>query len=148
MVVVTVKIKKYYIDNYEKEEIFDTIKNILIGLPEIIFAYVHGSFMEQTAFGDIDLAVYLKKEDLNEQIVKYEIELEIKLEENIKYPLDVRVLNHAPLSFQYHVIKSGVLLFEKDMDSRVEFQTKTLDFYFDFAPFRKQYLEGVLDFGD
>lgn len=142
------KIKKYFVNDNEKEKIFGMIKNILTGLPEIIFAYVHGSFTDQKGFGDIDIAVYLKEENLNEQIINYEIELEINLEENLKYPVDVRVLNYAPLSFQYHVIKSGALLFEKDGDSRVEFQTKTLDFYFDFAPFRKQYLEGVLGFGD
>ncbi len=81
-------------------------------------------------------------------MINYEIELEIKLEETLKYPMDVRVLNYAPLSFQYQVIKNGNLLFEKDGDCRVDFQTKTLDFYFDFAPFRKQYLKEVLGFED
>ncbi len=144
----TVKYKKYNISKYEKEKIFDSIKNILIKLPEIIFAYVHGSFTEKKGFGDIDLAVFLKDDEISDQILKYEIELEIKLEESIKYPLDVRVLNNAPLSFKYNVIKRGTLLFEKEADSRVDFETKTLNFYFDFAPFRKQYLEEVLNFGD
>lgn len=142
------KIKKHYINNYEKEKIFEAIKYFLTSMPEIIFAYVHGSFTEQKGFGDIDIAVYLKEENLNDKIINYEIELEIKLEEKLKYPVDVRVLNTAPLSFQYHTIKSGVLLFEKDGDIRVEFQIKTLDFYFDFAPFRKQYLKEVLGFGN
>ncbi|TEB05679.1 hypothetical protein Psch_02720 [Pelotomaculum schinkii] len=142
------KIKKYNINNYEKEKILEAIKYVLTSIPEIIFAYVHGSFVEQQSFRDIDVAVYLKEENLNELVINYEIELEIKLEEKLNYPVDVRVLNFAPLSFQYHTIKSGVLLFEKDEDRRVEFQTKTLDFYFDFAPFRKQYLKEVLGFGD
>jgi len=143
-----VKIKKYYINYYDKEKIFEAIKYILINMPEIIFAYVHGSFTENKGFRDIDIAVYLKEENLNIQIINYEIELEIKLEEKLNYPVDVRVLNFAPLSFQYHVIKGGTLMLEKDGDSRVDFQTKTLDFYFDFAPFRKQYLKEVLGFGD
>lgn len=144
------KIKKYYINNYDKEKIFEAIKYILTSMPEIIFAYVHGSFteQEQKGFGDIDIAVYLKEESLNDQMINYEIELEIKLEEKLNYPVDVRVLNFAPLSFQYHVIKGGTLMFEKDGDSRVDFQTRTLGFYFDFAPFRKQYLKEVLGFGD
>ena len=142
------RIKKYHINNDEKEKIFEAAKYTLTSMPEIIFAYVHGSFVEEKGFGDIDMAVYLKDENLNGKIISYEIELEIKLEEELKYPVDVRVLNYAPLSFQYQTIKSGVLLFERDEDRRVEFQTKTLDFYFDFAPFRKQYLKEVLRLGD
>ncbi|HBC93235.1 MAG TPA: hypothetical protein DCZ10_10155 [Pelotomaculum sp.] len=142
------KIKKYLINNDEKEKILESIKYILNSMPEIIFAYVHGSFGEQKGFRDIDVAVYLKDENFSDKIINYEIELEIKLEEKLKYPVDVRVLNFAPLSFQYQTIKSGVLLVEKDGDRRVEFQTRTLDFYFDFAPFRKQYLKEVLGLGD
>ncbi|TEB14104.1 hypothetical protein Psfp_03154 [Pelotomaculum sp. FP] len=142
------KIKKYLINNDEKDKILESIKCILNSMPEIIFAYVHGSFLEPKGFGDIDIAVYLKDENFSDKIINYEIELEIKLEEKLKYPVDVRVLNFAPLSFQYQTIKSGILLVEKDGDRRVEFQTRTLDFYFDFAPFRKQYLKEVLRLGD
>lgn len=140
--------KKYFLNDSEKEKTVETIKNALVNSSEIIFAYVHGSFTGKKEFRDIDIALYLKEEDLKDRIINYEIDLEIKLEETLKYPVDVRVLNHAPLSFQYQVIKSGTLLFEKDGDRRVDFQTKTLDYYFDFAPFRKQYLKEVLGFGD
>jgi len=30
----------------------------------------------------------------------------------------------------------------------VDFQAKTLDFYFDFAPFRKRYMKEMIGFGD
>jgi len=57
-----VKYKKYFISDDEKEKIIEEIKNILSGLPEITFAYVHGSLTDQKSFGDIDIAVYLKEE--------------------------------------------------------------------------------------
>lgn len=142
------KFKKYLVDDNKKKQIVAVIKNVLITLPEINFAHLHGSFTGKKEFGDIDIAVHLKEKNLPDPVINYEIDLEIMLEEVSKYPVDVRVLNNAPLSFKYQVIKSGKLLFEDDSDSRVEFQTRTLDFYFDFAPFRKQYLKEVLDIGD
>lgn len=144
------KAKKYLLSDEQKEKTVESIKNTLNVLPEIVFAYIHGSFINTKGFGDIDIAVYLKEETLRERsfIINYEIDLEMKLEETLKYPVDVRVLNYAPLSFQYQVIKGGELVFEKDGDSRVDFQTKTLDFYFDFAPFRKRYLKEVLGLGN
>lgn len=140
--------KKFLVDDKKKKQIVAVLTNVLNTLPEINFAYIHGSFTGEKEFGDIDIAVHLKEMWLPDPVINYEIDLEIVLEKASKYPVDVRVLNNAPLSFQYQVIKNGIILFEDDSDSRVEFQTRTLDFYFDFAPFRKQYLKEVLDIGD
>ena len=142
------KYKRFYLNDCQKEKAVEAIKNILYGLPEILFAYIHGSFTCGKEFRDIDIALYLREEVLRDRIIDYEIEIEIKVEDALKYPVDVRVLNCAPLSFQYRVIKGGILLFERDGESRVDFQAKTLDFYFDFAPFRKRYMKEMIGFGD
>jgi len=127
----------------EKKKITDTVKGLLAGRREIDFAFIHGSFVTAESFGDIDVAVYLA-EEITGPPVNYEIALEMDLEKTLKYPVDVRILNAAPLSFQYQVIKNGAVLFERDADRRADFQAGTIDRYLDFAPFRKRYLKEVL----
>ncbi len=73
----------------------------------------------------------------------YEIDLKMQLEKLINFPVDARVLNSAPLSFQSSVIKTGRLLFSKNEDLRIDFQVLTLKMYFDFEPYRRRYMKEV-----
>lgn len=151
--------RRHFLPKSEREKIINTIGNFLKNYPELDFAYVHGSFLTPGHFGDIDIAVHLGNSLPNHgdksvkdvkgikvfNEVKYEINLEVALEELLRYPVDVRVLNQAPLSFQYSVLKNGRLVLERNENARVSFQTKTLSMYFDFAPLRRQYLREALD---
>jgi len=128
-----------------KETIVEIIKQELRKHKEISFAYLHGSFAEKDTFHDIDIAVFLK--ELPESKLEYELELETKLIQVISGIVDVRILNNAPLSFRYHVIKQGVPLLIRDDNERVEFQEFTLSRYFDFAFFRAMYLKETLGLG-
>ena len=128
-----------------KEAIISILKQELQKHEEIGFAYLHGSFTEKDTFRDIDVAVFLK--ELPESKLDYELQLESQLIQMIGRIVDVRILNDAPLSFRYHVIKNGVPLIIKDDNVRVEFQEITLSRYFDFAFFRTMYLKETLDLG-
>ncbi len=112
---------------------------------EISFAYLHGSFTEKDTFHDIDIAVFLK--EFPGSALEYELDLETKLIQVTGRIVDVRILNSAPLSFRYHVIREGVPLLIRDEDERVEFQEITLSRYFDFAFFRAMYLKETIGFG-
>lgn len=83
----------------EKSAIENNIKSVLEKHPEIVFAYIHGSFAKQEDFKDIDVAVYLK--DIPSSPLQYELALETELIGAIApYPVDVRLLNASPLSFK------------------------------------------------
>ncbi|WP_227767898.1 type VII toxin-antitoxin system MntA family adenylyltransferase antitoxin [Zhaonella formicivorans] len=140
--------KRYSLSEKEKELILDVIKGMLLQHPQISFVYLHGSFLLEECFADIDLAVYLNslKNVDKAKVTEYEIRLEMELEKAINYPVDLRVLNFAPLSFKYGVIKKGTLLFETDEEHRASFQERTLDLYFDFEPYRKRYFKEALGF--
>jgi len=138
-----VREKRYEVDQYRKKNILQAIASRLIEQPEISFAYLHGSFLHQDTFQDIDCAVYLSRFNENERLY-LEVSLENDLEESIEFPIDLRILNKAPLSFQYTVLREGLLLFEKDEDIRVSFQEKVVSEYLDFAPLRSRYLAEVL----
>jgi predicted nucleotidyltransferase len=128
-----------------KETIISILKQELQKHEEIGFAYLHGSFIEKDAFHDIDIAIFL--EDLPESELEYELEIEAKLMQMIGGIVDVRILNDAPLSFRYHVVKAGIPFIIKDDDERAEFQEITLSRYFDFAFFRSMYLKETLGLG-
>lgn len=137
------RLKKHRPAPEEKRKITAAARSFLINRREIDFAFIHGSFVTEESFGDIDIAVYLA-EKITGPPVAYEILLEVELEKSLKYPVDVRILNSAPLSFRYQVIKNGSVLFERDADRRADFQAETIDMYLDFAPFRERYLKEVL----
>ena len=127
-----------------KVRIKSEIKKILKTMPNILFAYIHGSFLKEK-FRDIDVAIYLDKEYDKKTILKKELELEEILGRKIKYPVDVRVLNNSPLSFRFNVIKYGEVLFSKNEDVRSDFEALTISEYHDFAYFRRAYMKEALN---
>lgn len=127
------------------EEVCRKLKESLEKREEIIFAYIHGSFIELTKFRDIDIAVYV-----NESLVPHDESLEYALEisaltelETGISPLDTKVLNYASIGFRYHATK-GILLFSKDEDKRADFLEDTWKRYFDLLPKRKQIIIDLL----
>ena len=61
-----------------------------------------------------------------------------------RHIIAVRVLNTAPLSFKYNVIKDGIILLVKNDDKMADFQEATIAAYLDFLPYRNIYLEKTL----
>jgi len=136
--------KRYFLETKKRRIILNKIKNLLDAQSEISFAYVHGSFVDGDAFGDIDIAVYLAPMPLGTDIY-YEFALENAVEKETGYPADVRIINEAPLSFKFSVLRGGECILEKDEDIRVAFQEHTMSMYYDFAPFRERYLKEALE---
>lgn len=139
---VFMKKNKKSFDAKDKTAIIEAIIGKLREHPEILFAYLHGSFLTSESFNDIDLALYLQTRP--DSVLDYELNMEVILTNTIaRVPVDVKLLNGAPLSFQYNVIREGVSIVVNDDNERAEFQERTIKYYFDFAPFRKRYLEEV-----
>jgi uncharacterized protein len=131
--------KKRVLTDEAKKKIAEILKSIILTRPELTFVYLHGSFTENGSFGDIDLAVYLAS--MPESPLRYELALETECMNVLqRYAVDIRVLNEAPLSFQYNVLKGGILLDVRDAERRAEFQEDVLARYFDFSFFRQRYL--------
>lgn len=141
-----IKKTKYILSPAQKDNLMKQTAEIVSRQIDFAFLYVHGSFIEDIPFGDIDLAIYILDNMLptNELTIKKELALEVSLQEELGYPFDVRIINTAPLSFCYNVIKNGRLLCDNDEDIRVQFVTQTIGRYIDFLPYRKRYLKEVL----
>lgn len=109
----------------------------------ILFAYLHGSFL-QNEFRDIDIGIYTEKNLSKKNQLSYELSFEEKLQHSIFHPVDVRILNNAPLSFSFSVIKNGIVLFCKDEDKRIDFETRIFTKYHDFDFYRERYRREAL----
>jgi len=136
--------KKHRLKDSQRELVINRISSYLMDKHgEIVAVYLFGSFNAAEPFSDIDLAV-LVDSPLDDPLF-FEINLEIELEKIVKYPVDVRILNKAPLSFCGEVIRSGTVIVDQNPNLRADFQGKILKQYFDFTPFRRRYLSEVVN---
>ena len=137
------KIAKRSATRKKKAAIAETIASCLAQLQEIDCVYIHGSFLNDGLFADIDLGLLLVHPP--ENLLEYEFEIEIAIENQLNFPVDVRVLNNAPISFIQNVIRYGKVILDKKPNTRSDFESYILRKYFDFAPFRRRYLAEVIN---
>ncbi|USS41007.1 nucleotidyltransferase domain-containing protein [Thermococcus aggregans] len=131
--------KVYNLSASERKALKERIKDYLKSRREVLFAYIHGSFLENRPFRDIDVAVFIKSKPGR----FYEMELEEELSRLTGFPVDVRVLNNAPVEFRFHVI-GGELLFSRDEKARCDFEEQTMREYHDYSYYLKLYRREAL----
>lgn len=120
------------------------LREALEAREEIVFAYLHGSFAEGLPFRDVDVAVHLDPAlAMATDIFDYEMSLSVELTRSLRFPVDVHVLNGAPLGFQHNVLQGEVLLV-RDEDELTDFIERVALEYMDFAYLGHQYLLEVL----
>jgi predicted nucleotidyltransferase len=126
----------------ERAEAQAKLKELLEPREEIIFAYLHGSFVEGLPFNDIDLAVYVDQSKVPDTF-DYEMDLSVKLTMALHFPVDVRVLNDAPLGFQHSVLQGEAILV-RDEEVLTDFIERVAREYMDYAYLGRMYLEELL----
>jgi predicted nucleotidyltransferase len=137
----TYRIERMKTEKFNIEKFVNVLKPLLLNNTDILFAYLHGSALHQDDFNDIDIAVYLAREaTINNNPVDFEISLSLHLEKYLHFPIDIKILNFAPLSFCYHATK-GILIFSINEDAREEFLCRTWSDYFDFKPTSQIFLK-------
>jgi predicted nucleotidyltransferase len=127
----------------ERDHLITRVKALLHGRTEVLVALLHGSFLTGGEFRDVDLALYLGPEIRGETFRDYELEQGVRWSAEVGVPIDVRVLNDAPLTFRHHALKGTVLL-ARDEDFVDELRARTWDEYCDFAPFARRYLREAI----
>ncbi len=135
---------KHTLSQAEREKVIANLSDIMSKDKKILFAYLHGSFVAEDQFNDLDIAVYFTDMPASE-LLAYELKLEDIIETKLKIPIDLKSLNSAPVSFCYMVLKKGIKLIVNDDQRRVAFEMATYSQYFDFLPFRRRYLQEVLN---
>ena len=87
---------------------------------------------------DIDVAVLLERDppltlDASAVALGGDIQVETGL------PIDLVILNRAPVDLIHRVLRDGVLLVERDRNARVRFEVKARSEYFDLKPHLDRY---------
>lgn len=132
---------KNVVSKSHKKKITDDIDKIIKGYEKIISVYIFGSFMTGSSFSDIDIGI-LSDEPVPNPL-NLELALESEIEKKVKYPVDIRILNEAPISFSQNVIRQGKILIDRNPNTRADFENMVLKKYFDISPFRRRYLKEV-----
>ncbi len=108
--------------------------------PEIYFAMLYGSATEGLPFRDVDIGLFVDRSTVPpHKDLDYSIELTHSLTTAVPYPVDVRIINDAPLGFRYNVSRGQPLVIN-DERAFFHFLERTWDEYLDFEPLAKQYL--------
>ena len=129
----------------DKNRIFEIIKNSLLKIEDIEFAYLFGSFAADTEnpLSDIDIAIY---QHTNKSAYDYRM-AEFKIESDLMNSIpsvefDVRSLNDAPIIVIGKILNEGTLLFMKDekfyYDYLVNKRIQYMDYCFIYDPLFKR----------
>jgi len=121
-------------DAGERERVATRLAHELGQEAGVAFAYLHGSFVGGTAFHDVDVAVVAALPSAEAFPVAALAE---RLSAAGALPVDVRLLNGAPVSFAYHAFR-GRLLFSRDEELLTGVLEDAARRYLDAEPLLRQ----------
>ena len=124
--------KAFDLSPEERDRLSQRLGDVLRNHDEAVFAYVYGSFVEGVPFHDIDVGIYISKIS-EKEASPYNLALGQALSKEMQMPVDVRILNFAPVLFLYHVIR-GSVIFDRDEETRSRVVERTIQRYLDLKP--------------
>jgi predicted nucleotidyltransferase len=127
---------QYRISPETREALVRRLAEELEKEPAIKFAYLYGSVLDSDTVHDVDIGLYLRESEVATSAATA-IDLSNRLTAIIGMSVDVRVLNEAPLTFVYHVLR-GRLLFCRDDECLTEMLEDVPRRYLDLAPLLRQ----------
>jgi len=120
------------------ERLRDALGRVLGDFPEIVAAYAYGSRVsgQPLPLSDLDIALVVRGAAASDDpLLAERVAARLTLELDSAPELDVHIASSLPLPVRGRVVTDGVLLYETDPSTRVEFETSTRRLYFDFLPF-------------
>jgi predicted nucleotidyltransferase len=119
----------------------------------VLFAYLYGSIALDQAhrFSDLDVAICIAPGMSAKEGLSLELALSLEIDRQLVGgpPSDVRIMNWLPLTVAGQIVTDGILLYCRDDDARIDYETFIRCAYFDFSPvirnFQKDYLEHIAD---
>lgn len=103
-------------------------------------AYLFGSVARGTAKpgSDVDVGI-LYSEEPPRTLKGLGLELQGDLEDLLELPVQVVVLNRAPVDLVIRVLRDGKLLVDRDRSKRIRFEVKSRFEFWDLEPYLKMY---------
>jgi predicted nucleotidyltransferase len=108
----------------------------------VLFAYLYGSYAKGLPhpFSDLDVGIFVESLD-RKACLDIELSLALRIDESLDHTVqsEVRVLNLLPLAVMGSILADGELIYSRDENKRIEFETQVRKAYFDFLPVVRQY---------
>jgi predicted nucleotidyltransferase len=123
----------FRLDREEREAVLASLARALSARADVSFATVFGSVLQPYPFRDIDIAVWIS----GEPDASVDLELAAALTRLAGVPVDVRVVNQAPVTFLYHALR-GRPLSVRDENLLTGLIERTARRYHDMAPLVRQ----------
>ena len=103
-------------------------------------AYLYGSQARDEAgrHSDVDIAILLEKTP-PPTLDGIGLDLGAEIEKYIGKPVDLVILNRAPVDLIHRILRDGILVYEGDPSARIRFEVRARGEYFDLLPYLRQY---------
>ncbi len=124
----------YRAEPVERERVVRALTAALETEPDLEFAWLHGSFLSGGGFHDVDVGVHLNTHTAAEVRFRCALDLAVRLDREAGFPVDVRVLNDAPVTFLFHVFRQGRLLLSRNDEHLADVMERTVREYLDMEP--------------
>lgn len=113
---------------------------LLVDEPQLVCAYLFGSFARGTPHtdSDVDIAILFQNAPAS-TLLGQPFELEADLAKELRRDVQVVVLNSAPVDLVHRVLRDGELIVERDRGARIAFEVKARNEYFDLLPTLRRY---------
>ena len=103
--------------------------------------YLFGSVArgESRTGSDLDVAVLLEPAPARGTCESLRLDLRADIESELGQEIDFVVLNHVPPDLSHRVLRDSVLVIEPDPSSRVHFEVRARNEYWDLKPYLDEY---------
>ena len=128
---------------YQMNDLKSYINKHIEEYPGIMLIYLFGSYANnnQKKNSDIDIAVFVSpkqytKDAFDSTKEAYSLATNIGLVFNRQ--TDVIILNSSSIEMSYQIITNARVLYDENIDCRLEYEARIIGMYFDFMPFINQ----------
>lgn len=110
------------------------------GDANVAAVYLFGSRARGTAraSSDVDLGVLYRNAPPS-TLLGQPFELQAELASELGVPVDIVVMNTAPVDLVHRILRDGRILLEADRSRRIAFEVKARNQYFDLLPVLQRY---------
>lgn len=137
-------VRRHELAEADRQQVAQRLAGRLGEVESAIFAYLVGSFAEGRAFEDVDVAVLLDPgAAAAADLLAFQLDLAAALEEAAGLPVDIILLNDAPLGLRMGAVR-GRLLLSRDEHRRLAYVERTCLEAMDMAHMARQSLRELL----
>lgn len=106
----------------------------------LVCAYLFGSVARGVSGSrsDVDVAI-LYADEPPATLDGLGLDMAGVLESRLRHPVDLVILNRAPVDLVHRVLRDGLLVYEGDRSARIRFELRARNEYFDLLPYLREY---------